>query len=208
MGVSGPLQIPSRQMRPAGQLFRHDPQWFPSVFRLKHPSGQLVRPAPQERIHWPYTHTRPASHSFPQYPQFLLSVIESMQVLLHFSLSEGQMTGFSGLAVVAGIIVVGIMVVVCVMIIVVGIMVGFSVSTTTYELPPEPVCADVGRGISVVTVPENRLLPVMAGYPMKTAMRPIRIRAIPAPAISGSDFPAGAAGAWCIAGGPDSGRLS
>ena len=105
----------------------------------------------------PFRQNWPEGQALPQYPQFLLSVRISMQVLSHLIRSEGQTTGFVvctgvGFVVAVARVVTGSSVV--------GTGVGSSVMTSTQELIVGFGTGDVAAG----SPPSERMPdPVSAG---------------------------------------------
>jgi hypothetical protein len=93
MGVSGAAQLLCEQTRPREHAFVQDPQWFASEERSKHPSGQLVCPAEQVALQFPFRQDFPTGQAFPHRPQLLLSVRRFVHWLLQSKVSAEQTMG-------------------------------------------------------------------------------------------------------------------
>jgi len=75
------VQVPLTQLAFAGQALPQVPQFAGLLVRSTQPvGGQLVSPAPQVVEQIPFEHTVPLGHTFPQLPQFEVSV----RKLTHF----------------------------------------------------------------------------------------------------------------------------
>lgn len=177
MGVAGESHLPIKQISPFGQEFPQEPQCLGWVSKSKQPSGQFVRPAVQRAAQLPFWQNFPAVQEFPQDPQLLLSVIGSIQVLLHASRSEEQKTDFVTGTVVGMVVrtVVGTSVAGILSCPVVGNDVGTSVLTTTdtsLEALPDPFTrVIVDTGVTGVPAETDDPLPVSRDEPMKRMIR-------------------------------------
>jgi len=86
------VQVPPTQLAFAGQAWPQVPQFAGLLVRSTQPvGGQLVSPAPQVVEQIPFEHTVPLGQTFPQLPQFEVSV----RKLTHFPAHSFCPTGHS-----------------------------------------------------------------------------------------------------------------
>jgi hypothetical protein len=73
----GQVHVPVMHEAPTGQTVVHVPQWFASVWRLRHVLPQRVSPGPHPVEHTPPEQTWPSWHALAQEPQLRASVCVS-----------------------------------------------------------------------------------------------------------------------------------